>query len=84
VENGIYLAASGYDYASEVVDPLGSVLASVIIDTGPRVAVADIDLSQRFREQWLGDWRDISNKERRAEPYHSTKTPPQPPPSPPR
>ena len=69
VENGIYLAASGYDYASEVVDPLGSVLASVIIDTGPRVAVADIDLSQRFREQWLGDWRDIANKQRRAEPY---------------
>ena len=32
-------------------------------------AVADIDLSQRFRELWLGDWRDISNKERRAEPY---------------
>src|SRR5205807_8391450 len=63
VENGIYLAASGYDYASEVVDPLGSVLASVIIDTGPRVA--DIDLSQRFREQWLGDWRDIANKQRR-------------------
>jgi len=69
VENGIYLAASGYDYASEVVNPIGSVLASVIIDAGPRVAVADIDLSQRFREQWLGDWRDIANKERRSEPY---------------
>jgi hypothetical protein len=52
-----------------VVNPLGTVLSSVAIDAGPRVAVADIDLSQRFREQWLGDWRDISNKERRAEPY---------------
>jgi predicted amidohydrolase len=69
VENGIYLAASGYDYASEVVNPLGTVLSSVTIDAGPRVAVADIDLSQRFREQWLGDWRDISNKQRRTEPY---------------
>src|SRR5207247_3004816 len=57
VEHGIYLAASGYDYASEVVSPLGAVLASVSM-SGPGVALADIDLSQRFREQWLGDWRD--------------------------
>ena len=69
VENGIYLAASGYGYASEVVSPLGAVLASVTIDGGPQVAVADIDLSQRFPETWLGDGRDISNKERRVEPY---------------
>jgi predicted amidohydrolase len=69
VENGIYLAASGYDYASEVVNPLGTVLARVSIGSGPNVAVADIDLNLRFREKWLGDWRDISNKERRIEPY---------------
>jgi hypothetical protein len=69
VGNGIYLAASGYDYASEVVSPLGAVLASVAIDAGPTVAVADIDLSQRFSETSVGDRRDISNKERRVEPY---------------
>jgi predicted amidohydrolase len=69
VENGIYLAASGYDYASEVVNPLGTVLASVTIGAGPKVAVAEVDLSQRFRETWLGDWRDIANKERRTSPY---------------
>jgi predicted amidohydrolase len=70
VESGIHLVASGYDYASEVVNPLGTVLARVSIGSGPKVAVADIDLSRRFREKWLGDWRDISNKERRTEPYH--------------
>ena len=69
VENGIHLAASGYDYASEVVDPLGNVLASVTLNAGPKVAVADIDLSKRFREDFLGDWRDIANKERRTDPY---------------
>jgi predicted amidohydrolase len=69
IENGIYLAASGYDYASEVVNPLGDVLARVTIGGEPRVAVADIDLGERFRERWLGDWRDIANKERREEPY---------------
>ena len=66
VENGVYLAASGYDYASEVVDPLGAALASVPIGAGPKAAVADIDLGKRFREDWLGDWRDIANKERRT------------------
>jgi predicted amidohydrolase len=69
VESGIHVAASGYDYASEIVNPLGTVLARVSIGSGPRVAVADIDLSRRFREKWLGDWRDIANKERRTEPY---------------
>ena len=69
VENGIYLAASGYDYASEIVNPLGTVLATVKIGTGPKVAVTDLDLSKRFRETWLGDWRDIANKERRVDPY---------------
>lgn len=69
VENGIYLAASGYDYASEIVNPLGTVLARVSIGAGPKVAVADIDLSRRFRQNWAGDWRDIFNKERRTGPY---------------
>jgi predicted amidohydrolase len=70
VENGIHLAISSYDEASEVVNPLGTVLASTGEVTGaPKVAVADIDLSRRFREPWLGDWRDISNKERRTAPY---------------
>jgi predicted amidohydrolase len=69
VENGIYLAASGYDYASEVVNPLGTVLATVKIGAGPKAAIADLDLNQRFREAWLGDWRDIASKERRVDPY---------------
>ncbi len=69
VENGIHLAASGYDYASEVVSPLGTALSSVVIDGAPHAAIADIDLSRRFREEWLGDWRDISAKERRTDPY---------------
>jgi len=33
------------------------------------VAVADIDLSERFREDWIGDWRDTVNKQRRSAPY---------------
>lgn len=69
IENGIYLAAAGYDYDSEIVDPLGQVLASVAHDKGPGVAVAEIDLGKRFREDWIGDWRSTVNKQRRAAPY---------------
>jgi predicted amidohydrolase len=76
VEHGIYLAASGYDYASEVIGPLG--VLSTVDMSGPGVAVADIDLSQRFRETWLGDWRDISNKERRTAPYKYPVSPTSP------
>ena len=69
VENGVHLAAAGYDYASEVVDPLGMVLALVAPSGGPGAAVADIDLTSHHREDWLGDWHDISNKERTTMPY---------------
>lgn len=81
VEHGVYVAASGYDYASEVVDPLGTRIAGVDMNGLPGVGIADIDLSQRFREQWLGDWRDISNKERRTVSYHADPDSPPTPPS---
>jgi predicted amidohydrolase len=85
VEHGMYVVASGYDYASEVVNPLGSVLAAVTTLSQPGVAVANVDLSRRFRENWLGDWRDISNKERRTAPYQARMDdpPPDPEPTPP-
>ena len=83
-EHGMYVAISGYDYPSEIVDPLGTVLDTVSgINGPPDVAVANIDLRRRFRENWLGDWRDISNKERRTSPYTTGTEPPDPPPPPP-
>src|SRR3989442_15494818 len=56
VESGIYLAASGYDYASEVVNRLGPLPASFTLHAAPKVAGAYIDLGQRFCEQGLWDW----------------------------
>jgi len=68
IEQSVYVAASGYDYLSEVVDPLGAVLARVPALNTPDVAVATIDLARRFRENWSGDWRDVSGKQRRIRP----------------
>ncbi|PYR76424.1 MAG: hypothetical protein DMF86_12185, partial [Acidobacteria bacterium] len=85
IEQSVYVAASGYDYQSEILDPLGRVLDRVQTLGQPDVAVATIDLAQRFREDWSGDWRDTSNKQRRTAPYTADTTigggePPPPPP----
>jgi predicted amidohydrolase len=82
-EHAVYVVASGYDYASEIVGPLGNVLGAVTSTGQPGATVADVDLSRRFREPWLGDWRDISNKERRTSPYQAAPEPPLTPPPPP-
>lgn len=87
IEQSMYVVASGYDYVSDIVDPLGTVLDSVDTLAQPGVAIATIDLGKRFREIWLGDWRDSTNKQRRITAYTSVEPPPQgggdPPPPPP-
>ena len=87
IEQSVYVVASGYDYLSEVVDPLGNVLDTADNPAQAGAAVATIDLSRRFREDWSGDWRDTANKQRRATPYTADQEPPgggeTPPPPPP-
>ena len=85
IEQSMYIVASGYDYASEVVDPLGTVLDVVPSLAQPDAAIATIDLSRSFREDWSGNWRDTSNKQRRTAPYRADPTNPPggPPPAPP-
>jgi predicted amidohydrolase/regulation of enolase protein 1 (concanavalin A-like superfamily) len=85
IEHSVYIAASGYDYASEILNPLGSVLARVPAPSQTAVAVATIDLAHRFREDWSGDWRDTAGRQRRPYPpvewTPRTDTPPPPPPA---
>ena len=66
IEHSAYVVASGYDYNSEVLDPLGTPLARVATAGQAGAAVATINLARRFRERWTGDWRDVSGKERRT------------------
>jgi len=69
IENGVYVATSGYDYPSEIISPTGDVLAAVPVNKGPAVAVAEIDLSQRFPQDWLGDWKDSYRRQQRPSAY---------------
>lgn len=68
IENGVYLATSGYDYPSEIISPTGEVVAAVPVGK-PAVAVAEIDLSRRFRQDWIGDWNDTYQRQQRPSAY---------------
>jgi len=55
IENHLFLASSGYDFPSLVIDPDGETLARTEEDGA--VATATIDLSKRYADPWLGDMR---------------------------
>jgi predicted amidohydrolase len=76
IENGVHVVTSGYNYPSEIIGPTGDVLAAVPAGNEPAVAVAEIDLSQRFRQDWIGDWNDSYRRQQRSSAYG------QPPPAP--
>ena len=65
IENQVFLAASGYDFPTEILDPLGAVVAEA-----PRrgtAAIATIDLNQRYSQEWLGNMRPRFKQEIRLE-----------------
>ena len=42
---------------------------TVLADLHPAVAVAEIDLSKRFRQDWIGDWNDSYQRQQRPAAY---------------
>jgi predicted amidohydrolase len=69
IENGVYVATSGYDYPSEILSPIGDVLATATVNQGPAVAVAEIDLNQRFPQDYIGEWSDTYQRQQRPSAY---------------
>jgi predicted amidohydrolase len=65
IENRVFVATSGYDIATEVIDPDGQTLARATTDA--TVAVATIDLARRYTDPWLGDMRARLRRELRSE-----------------
>ncbi|MEX2302159.1 MAG: carbon-nitrogen hydrolase family protein [Bryobacterales bacterium] len=56
IENRVFLATSGYDYPTHILDPDGETLA-IAPDASGSVAHATIDLNRRYVDEWLGDMR---------------------------
>ena len=65
LENRVYLVASGYDHPTYIMDPNGERIAAAP-DEGS-IALATIDLSERHREQWLGEMRTRRLREIRTD-----------------
>ena len=65
IENQVFIAASGYDYPTYIMDPLGEVLSEA--RNRGEVAHATIDLSRRYTEKWLGEMRGRFMKEVRLD-----------------
>lgn len=55
IENSVFLATSGYDIPSMVLDPKGETLASSEVNGS--VAVATMDLNRRYTWEWLGEMK---------------------------
>jgi predicted amidohydrolase len=55
IENSVFLATSGYDIASLILDPKGETIAAS--ETDGTAAIATIDLNRRYEWEWLGDMR---------------------------
>ncbi len=65
IENRVFIATSGYDYPTYVMDPDGEILAIAREDGS--TAVSSIDLNKRYADQWLGDMRGRFMKEVRTD-----------------
>lgn len=65
IENRVFIATSGYDYPTYVMDPDGEILALAREDGS--AAVAAVDLNKRYADKWLGDMRGRFMKELRTD-----------------
>jgi predicted amidohydrolase len=65
IENHVFVASSGYDYPSAVVDPSGKEL--VRSETDGTIALTTIDLNQRYVDKWLGNMRGRFYRELRSD-----------------
>lgn len=65
IENQVFLAASGYDYPTHIIDPKGEII-SAAPERG-KAAVATIDLNRRYEFEWIGHMRTRWMKELRLD-----------------
>jgi predicted amidohydrolase len=66
IENRVFVATSGYDFPTLVLDPDGEEMARAENDEGS-LAVATVDLNRRYLDDWLGDMKGRFPKELRTD-----------------
>lgn len=65
IENRVFVASSGYNYPTYVMDPDGELVA--LAREQGAAATATIDLNRRYVDKWLGDMRGRFMKELRTD-----------------
>jgi predicted amidohydrolase len=65
IENRVFVATSGYNYPTHILDPDGTLLTAAT-EQGS-VSYATIDLARRYMDPWLGDMRGRFMKELRLD-----------------
>lgn len=65
IENQVFLAASGYDHPTYILDPEGRTLAAA--PERGQAAIATLDLNRRYVDKWLGWMRGRFMKELRLD-----------------
>lgn len=68
-ENYYWWVVAGFDLPSMIINPRGKVCASTWKDHGTGVAFYEIDLDEKFRDDYIGDWKNAVWKQRRPELY---------------
>jgi predicted amidohydrolase len=65
IENKLFIVSSGYDFPTMIIDPDGNVLSKTHEDG--TLAKAQIDLSKRYMDTWLGDMHSRRMRELRLD-----------------
>ncbi|MEK7406105.1 MAG: carbon-nitrogen hydrolase family protein [Acidobacteriota bacterium] len=65
IENQVFLASSGYDHPTYILDPDGETLAAA--PERGQAAIATLDLNRRYVDKWLGHMRGRFMKELRLD-----------------
>jgi predicted amidohydrolase len=65
IENKVFIATSGYDFPTRIIDPDGKTISEA--KTLGDAAAATIDLNRRYLDPWLGDMKQRLRKEVRLD-----------------
>ena len=65
IENRVFIATSGYDYPTQIIDPDGKIIGEA--KSQGEAVMATIDLNRRYLDPWLGDMKQRLRKEVRLD-----------------
>ena len=65
IENHVFLVSSSYSMRSFVIDPTGEIIAEAT-DDNP-ISLAEVNLDQQYFQEWLGNMKHRTWKERRPD-----------------